>query len=106
VLGQIERHPDAAQAFLPLDVARYLVTVMPSRPGRRPDPTRARAFAVPGTLGVIYRAGAWHAAVTVLDRDGAFSVLQYRGGPRDDEVVPIPPLTVTLPQPAPIEALP
>ena len=29
---QLERHPHAAQCFIPLDVARYVVAVMPSVP--------------------------------------------------------------------------
>lgn len=96
VLGGVECHPHAAQVFLPLDVSRYLVTVMPDR-GGSPDPSGALAMILPGTLGVIYRPGTWHAGVTVLDRDGRFAVLMWRGAADDDIFAPTAPLTISAP---------
>lgn len=91
--GGVERHPHAAQCFLPLDVARYIVLVMPSRADGSPDPRGARAFLVPGNRGVIYRPMVWHMGATVLDRPGNFAVLMWRGGSlQDDEFRNIPPL--------------
>jgi ureidoglycolate lyase len=95
VVDRMEQHPHAAQIFLPLDVSRYLVTVMPSDVEGRPDPSRTLSMVVPGTLGVVYRKGVWHAPVTVLDRDGHFAVMMQRGAPDDDVIVAIPPLTLT-----------
>ena len=43
-LDRVERHPHAAQAFLPLRVTRYVVTVMASNADGQPDPASARAF--------------------------------------------------------------
>jgi len=93
---RVERHPHAAQCFFPLDVARYGVLVMPSTAPGAPDTTRALCFLMPGTMGVIYHPGTWHMGATVFDRDGHFTVLMWRGGPReDDEFYTIPPLTLT-----------
>lgn len=93
-VDRMERHPHAAQVFLPLDVSRYLVTVMPADAGGAPDPLRALCMEMPGTLGVIYRKGAWHAGATVLDRDGCFAVLMHRGARDDDVFAPVAPLQI------------
>ncbi len=93
-LDQVERHPHAAQAFVPLQVTRYVVTVMASDAAGQPDPASARAFLMPRTLGVIYRAGTWHAGITVLDNEASFAVLMWRGASDDDVFATIPPLVV------------
>jgi len=91
----VERHPHAAQCFFPLDVSRYVVLVMPSDAAGLPDPHKAVAFIMPGTLGIIYHADVWHLGATVLDRPGHFAVLMWRGGPLQDDVYrTIPPLTL------------
>ena len=89
----VERHPHAAQCFVPLDVGRYVVLAMPDGADGGPDPARALAFVLPGTRGVIFHPGAWHLGATVLDRPGHFAVLMWRGGRRaDDEFRAVPPL--------------
>lgn len=75
---RIERHPHAAQSFVPLDVDRYVVAVMPSDPSGNPRPELTLAFLVPGATGVIYHAGVWHLGATVIDRVGSFAVLMRR----------------------------
>lgn len=89
---RLERHPYAAQCFVPLDVSRYLVTVAPSLGDGAPDLSRVETFLVPGTLGVIYAPGVWHAGMSVLDRAGAFAVLMWRGANDDDVFTDIAPL--------------
>ncbi len=96
-LDRVERHPHAAQAFLPLRVTRYVVTVMASDAAGQPDPVSARAFLMPRHLGVIYRAGTWHAGITVLDDEASFAVLMWRGASDDDVFATIPPLVVRPP---------
>ena len=92
----MERHPHAAQCFAPLDVARYVVAVMPEAPGGGPDGARALAFVLPGTRGVIFHPGTWHLGATVLDRAGSFAVLMWRGGRLpDDEFRAVPPFVLT-----------
>lgn len=90
-LTKLERHPHAAQCFVPLDVSRYVVTVAPSLPDGSADMTRLKSFVLPGTIGVVYAPGVWHAGASVLDRAGAFAVLMWRGANDDDvfaDVVP------------------
>ncbi len=96
LLTQIERHPHAAQVFVPMDVSRYVVTVAPSRADGTPDLSALLSMELPGTLGVIYNAGVWHAGVTVLDRTAHFAVLMYRGAPDDDVFRAIEPITIRI----------
>lgn len=93
----LERHPHAAQCFMPLDVARYVVLVMPSHRNGAPDVTQALGFLLPGTMGVIYHSNVWHLGATVLDRPGHFIVLMWRCGAQEDDVFrTIAPLTLAL----------
>lgn len=92
-LDLVECHPHAAQVFLPLDVSRYLVTVMPDANGQ-PDQSGVLSVILPGTMGVVYRPGAWHMSITALDRDGRFAVLMWRGAADDDVFVPVSPITI------------
>ena len=96
-VDQVERHPHAAQVFLPMGVSRYLVTVMPSDEAGAPDPGRALAVVVPGTLGVVYHPGTWHAGIAALDAEASFAVLMWRGGADDDVFASIPPIDVGYP---------
>lgn len=94
IVDRVERHPHAAQVFLPMGVSRYLVTVMPSDDSGDPDSTRAITFLLPGTLGVVYHPGTWHAGVAVLDAEASFAVLMWRGADDDDVFASIPALEV------------
>jgi len=96
VLTRLERHPHAAQMFLPVDVERYLVTAMPSAADGAPDPAGAVCMLLPGSTGVVYRPGVWHASMTVLDRTASFAVLMWRGAPDDDVFADIAPLSLGL----------
>ena len=95
-IARVEAHPHAAQVFLPVDVDRYVVTVMPG--GETPDHSGAISVILPGTVGIAYRPGAWHAGMTVLGRRGHFAVLMQRGAADDDRFAAIPPLTVAAPE--------
>lgn len=91
-LAKLERHPHAAQCFVPLDVSRYLVTVAPSLADGSADLANLRSFVLPGSVGVIYAMGVWHAGASVLDRAGSFAVLMWRGAKDDDVFAEIPPV--------------
>jgi ureidoglycolate lyase len=97
-LETLERHPHAAQCFVPLDVSRFVVTVAESDAAGRPRLETLRAFILPGTRGVIYRQGVWHAPATVLDRAGSFAVLMWRGLPDDDEILCIASRRILAPE--------
>jgi ureidoglycolate lyase len=94
VLDSLENHPHAAQVFIPLDVSRYLVIVAPSDAEGMPIISALKAFVMPGSLGVVYRQGIWHAGARVLDREGSFAVLMWRGSVTDDVHLPIEALLV------------
>jgi ureidoglycolate lyase len=79
-----------------VDVDRYVVTVMPG--GDAPDPAGAVSVILPGTVGIVYRPGAWHAGMTALGRPGHFAVLMWRGAADDDRFAAIPRLTVAAPE--------
>ncbi len=96
-IDRVERHPHAPQVFLPLDVSRYVVTVMAADAAGAPDPVSALAFLLPPTLGVVYRAGVWHAGMTALDREASFGVMMWRGASDDDVFAAIPPVHVVAP---------
>jgi ureidoglycolate lyase len=93
-VSQVERHPHAPQLFLPVGVSRYLITVMPSDDTGAPDASGARAFVVPGTMGIVYHPGVWHAGISVLDGEGSFAVMMWRGGEGDDDFAAIGPIQV------------
>ena len=94
LVRRMERHPHAAQAFVPLSVDRYVVTVAASDDDGTVDTAQMEAFLVPGHLGVIYRPGVWHAGASVLGREGSFAVLMWRGEADDDIFVDIEPVTL------------
>jgi len=93
-IDRVERHPHAAQLFIPIGVPRYLVTVMPSDALGNPDPVRTQAFVIPGTMGVAYHPGTWHAGISVLDAEGSFAVMMWRGGDDDDDFASVAPIDV------------
>lgn len=93
-LTQLECHPHAAQMFVPVGVSRYVVVVAPGLDSGDPDVAGLRAFEVPGTVGIVYRPGAWHAGISVLDHEASFLVAMWRGGQDDDVFVDIPPIEV------------
>ena len=93
-VARVERHPHVAQLFLPVGVARYLVTVMPSDDAGGPEPAGAKSFIVPGRVGVAYHPGTWHAGIAALDGEGCFAVMMWRGAEDDDVFADIPPLEI------------
>ncbi|HWJ75461.1 MAG TPA: ureidoglycolate lyase [Kaistia sp.] len=81
---EMERHAFSSQAFVPREVSRYLILVAPPGP-TAPELSAIRAFIVPGTLGIIYRANTWHHPMRTLDRPGSFAVVTFVDGTQDDE---------------------
>ncbi|MEK9968320.1 MAG: ureidoglycolate lyase [Ferrovibrio sp.] len=89
-LKLFERHEYSAQVFMPVDVARYLVTVCPDTGQGRPDTAKAVSFIAPSDLGVMYAAGTWHHPMVALERTGRFSVVMWAcGDAGDEELVPL-----------------
>ena len=80
-IGMMERHPLGSQAFMPLQVADWLVVVSDD-PGP-PDEQNLRCFRARGDQGVNYRAGIWHHPLLVLAATQDFLVMD-REGPGDN----------------------
>ena len=81
----LERHPYSSQTFIPIRVARYLVTVAPDKPDGSPDLDRVRCFLADGSQGITYSRGIWHHAMTVLDETAEMAVLMWCDGSGEDE---------------------
>lgn len=80
----MERHLHSSQAFVPMDVSRYLVIVAPHKPDGGPDIARVQAFIAASYQGVNYNPNTWHHGVTVLDRPGRFAVFMWNDGSDQD----------------------
>lgn len=95
VIDVVERHPFSTQAFMPLDVAAYVIVVAPDGTGGQADLDRARAFVVPGTTGIVYGVGTWHVGMSVLERPGGMAMLVHEDGTDGDcEYVTVPGFSV------------
>lgn len=84
-LRLFERHAFSSQAFVPLDVACYLVTVCPDNGAGQPDPSRAIAFIARSDQAVVYAPGTWHHPMAVLERPGRFAIVMWVVNDADDE---------------------
>jgi len=69
----IERHPDGAQAFIPMSEHPFLVIVSAG-----PDAT-PRAFLTNGAQGINLHRGTWHGVLTPLHAPGLFAVVDRIG---------------------------
>lgn len=96
---QMERHRYSSQAFLPIDVSRYLVLVAPHGDDGGPDMRQARLFEVDGRTGINYAPDVWHHPMTVLDRPAIFATVMFVDrGPDDEEFVDLAvPVGISLP---------
>lgn len=79
----VERHPDGAQAFIPMSDAPWLVIVAPDEDGA---PGPLRAFRPSAGQGVSYRRAVWHGVLAPLRGPALFAVIDRIGpGPNLDE---------------------
>jgi ureidoglycolate lyase len=96
LLDMVERHPQGAQAFLPMSLDPFLVIVAPDAGG---VPGLPRAFLTAPGQGVNYRKGTWHGVLTPLHAPGLFAVVDRIGeGPNLEEHWFDSPFTVELPE--------
>ena len=72
----MERHPVSSQAFLALDVARFLVIVAPTIEDG-PDMGRAQAFIGSAEQALVYAPATWHHVMVALDRPGRFAIIMW-----------------------------
>jgi ureidoglycolate lyase len=81
----MERHAFSSQAFMPLQVSRYVVAAAPTARSGGPDMSNLQTFVAAGDQAVNYRAGIWHCPLIVLDEGGKFVVLMWKDGSAGDE---------------------
>ncbi|KMW60462.1 Ureidoglycolate hydrolase [Candidatus Rhodobacter oscarellae] len=95
-LELLERHPDGAQAFLPMDRAEYLVTVAPDAGGR---PGAPQAFLAARGQGVNILRNTWHGVLAPISGSGTFAVVDRIGaGPNLEEHWFETPITIHRPE--------
>lgn len=75
-LDMLERHPDGAQAFIPMSLDDYLVTVAEDDNG---TPVHVRAFIASAGQAINYHRGTWHGVLTPLSAPGLFTVVDRIG---------------------------
>jgi len=92
-LDLLERHPDGAQAFIPMSLDAYLVTVAEDANG---TPVNIRAFIAGPGQGINYHRNTWHGVLTPLSAPGLFAVVDRIGEtPNLEEHHLKTPLTIT-----------
>ena len=90
-VAEMEAHPFSSQAFVPVDLSRFILLIAPSRGDGGPDTDRMQALVSDSATGIMYAANIWHHPMRVLDRQGSFAVLTFVDGSADDETfVPLP----------------
>lgn len=72
----LERHPQGSQAFIPMQMAAFLVIVAPDEAGR---PGKPRAFMTRPGQGVNIRRATWHGVLTPLTEPALFAVIDRIG---------------------------
>jgi len=77
-LRELERHPLASQAFVPLHPRPFPVVVAAGRD--RPSVADLRLFLTNGRQGVHLAPGVWHHHLLTLDRESDFLVLEREHG--------------------------
>ncbi|MFA5520875.1 MAG: ureidoglycolate lyase [Castellaniella sp.] len=77
IIRQMERHPLASQAFIPLSGRPWLAVVAPAGPA--PRARALRLFVCRGNQGLNYAPGVWHHALIALHAPGDFAVLDREG---------------------------
>lgn len=69
---EMEAHPLGSQAFIPMDLNRFLIVVAADQDGAPGEP---EAFLAQGGQGVNYHRGVWHHPLLALDAPGRFLVV-------------------------------
>ena len=92
-LDLLERHPDGAQAFIPMSLDAYLAIVAEDANG---TPANIRAFIAGPGQGINYHRNTWHGVLTPLSAPGLFAVVDRIGEtPNLEEYKLLTPLTIT-----------
>lgn len=86
-LDLLERHPEGSQAFVPMTMSPFLVTVAE---GAGPEPGAIHAFLTRPGQAVNLLRGTWHGVLTPLAVPGLFAVIDRIGAGPNLEEYPLP----------------
>lgn len=75
-LDLVERHPDGAQAFIPMSADPFVVVVAADKGNA---PSNPRAFLTAAGQGINFHRGTWHGVLTPLAAPGLFAVIDRIG---------------------------
>ena len=95
-LARLERHREAAQAFLPLGAHRFIVVVAPGL--EAPDWSAVRAFITEPGQGVVLKRATWHHGLVALGDGDRFAVIEGANH-REDTAEVAAPYELTLLRP-------
>ncbi|MFC4275132.1 ureidoglycolate lyase [Achromobacter aloeverae] len=87
LVGEMERHPNSAQTFVPMRAGRCLVVVAMSDERGNLDGASVRAFITDGAQGVTYRPNVWHYSFTSIDGPNEVVVIMGHSGQQTDTVL-------------------
>ena len=82
----MEMHPHSAQAFLPIEMSRYLILVCGKTVDGGPDIGGIRAFIAQPDQGINYKPSTWHHPFTVLDAPSRQIMLRYDKDDAEDTI--------------------
>ena len=96
VFTKMEKHQFSSQAFIPINVSRYLIVVS-SDLNEQPNINDIKAFLIPGDIGINYHIGIWHCPLTAIDRNGKFALFMWQSSIYNNEIwAKIPNLTIIV----------
>lgn len=94
-ISKLESHPYSSQAFLPIDLSRFLIVVAPSSVDGTPILEEARAFIGNRMQAFNYNVNVWHCGFMGLDQLTRYAVLIWRTGSEDEVFFDLPsPITI------------
>lgn len=84
-IARLERHAEAAQAFIPMGAHRFVVVVAPGG-ADSPQWDAIEAFVTAPGQGIVLKRGCWHHGLVALGDGDRFAVIEggnYRGDTRE-----------------------
>lgn len=85
-LDLLERHPEGSQAFIPMSMTEWLITVAEDAGG---TPGRIEAFIAAPGQGINLHRSMWHGVLTPLHAPGLFAVIDRIGHTPNLEEFPL-----------------
>jgi len=96
---KLERHNQAAEAFIPLEGSSAIAVAPssdPNDPDAVPDEDQIRAFLLDGSAGIFFPPGVWHWAPYAITETASFLLLLDKGVEDDIDIRDVGPHRLTL----------